>query len=199
MTDERNFRERVQRIGELVEKIEGIADPAVQTTAKELLQLLMELHGTGLERVLEITFRAGDSGARIIDELGRDPLASSLLILYGLHPEPLETRVSKAVERIRPSLRKQGCELEVAAVEEGVVRIGIEMGRHICGSTAKAIRSTVEEALYEAAPDLTSLFVEGLDAKAPSGFVALEKLMGEHLSIPVAAGATPGTRVDGAD
>jgi Fe-S cluster biogenesis protein NfuA len=198
VADDKDFRHRVQQIREFVEKIEGIADPAVRATVKELVQLIMELHGTGLERMLEITFQAGDSGVGIIDKLGRDPLAGSLLILYGLHPEGLETRVIKAVERIRPSLRKQGCEIELTAVDEGVVRIEIEVGKHTCGSTVKTIQSAVEEAIYEAAPDATSLFIEGLDAKAPSGFVALEKLMGEHLSVEVPAGPNPGPRVEGA-
>ena len=31
--------------------------------------------------------------------------------------------------------------------------------------------------MYDAAPDLTSLLIEGLDEKPASGFVALDKLM----------------------
>jgi len=192
VANDKEFRRRVQEIGDLIEKIEGIADPAVRATAKELVRLLMELHGTGLERMLEVTFHAGDAGVSIIDELGRDSLVSSLLVLYGLHPDALETRVTKAVERIRPSLRKQGCKIERIAADEGVVRIEMEVGEHTCGSTVTTIRSTVEEAIYEAAPDVTSLFIEGLDAKASSGFVSLEHLLGERLSMPVAADPTTG-------
>jgi len=177
----------MQQIGELVQKIEDIADPAVQATAKELLGLLMELHGTGLEKMLEITCRAGDPGVSIIDDLARDPLVSSLLILYGLHPESLGTRVTKALDRIRPGLRKHGGEVELLVVDEGVVRVRIDVGGQVCGSTLKTIRSTVEEAVYENAPDITSLFIESPEAKASSGFVAVEKLLEGHLSIPVAA------------
>ena len=178
-----DFRRRMQQVGDLVQKIEDIADPAVRATAKELLQLLMELHATGLEKVLEITFQAGDSGRGIIDELARDPLVSGLFILYGLHPEALGTRVAKALDRIRPSLRKHGSEIELLAVDEGVVRVRIVMGGPTCGSTVKTIRSKVEEAIYEAAPDMTSLLIEGPETKAASGFVALEKLMGNHLPV----------------
>jgi len=178
-----DFRRRMQQVSDLVQKIEDIADPAVRATAKELLQLLMELHATGLEKVLEITFQAGDSGRGIIDELARDPLVSGLFILYGLHPEALGTRVAKALDRIRPSLRKHGSEIELLAVDEGVVRVRIVMGGPTCGSTVKTIRSKVEEAIYEAAPDMTSLLIEGPETKAASGFVALEKLMGNHLPV----------------
>lgn len=198
MADDTDFRHRVQQIGDLVQKIEGIADPAVRATAKRLLELLMELHGTGLERMLEITFNAGEAGVGIIDELGRDPLVSSLMILYGLHPEALETRVAKSVERIRPSLRKQGCEIELIGVDEGLVRIEIQMGEHTCGSTVKAIRSTVEQALNEAAPDIVSLSIEGLGGNA-SAFIALEKLTGDRLSLAVAPDSGLGRGVQSAD
>ena len=46
----------------------------------------MELHGAGLERMLEIVRANGDSGQLILDSLGRDDMVSSLLVLYGLHP-----------------------------------------------------------------------------------------------------------------
>ena len=71
MADEKDFQQRVQRIGELVQELEAIADPAVRAAAKELVQLLMDLHGAALERMLEIVFQSSDGGTRVIDELGR--------------------------------------------------------------------------------------------------------------------------------
>ena len=38
------------------------------------------------------------------------------------------------------------------------------------------MQTILEEAIYEAAPDLSSLKVEGLEEPAASGFVALDKL-----------------------
>ncbi len=78
-----------------------------------------------------------------------------MLILYGLHPEDLETRVVKAVDRIRPQLRKQGCEVELLGVNDGVIRVRVETGSHTCGSTAKTVQATLEGAIYDAAPDLS--------------------------------------------
>jgi Fe-S cluster biogenesis protein NfuA len=116
----------------------------------------------------------------MIDRLGRDSLVSSVLILYGLHPEDLETRAVKAVDRIRPQLRKQGCEVELFSVNEGAIRLRVETGSHTCGSTAKTVESTLESAIYDAAPDLASLVIEGLEEKPASGFVALDKLSGSN-------------------
>jgi Fe-S cluster biogenesis protein NfuA len=123
----------------------------------------------------------------IIDRLGRDALVSSVLILYGLHPEDLETRVVRAVDRLRPQMRKQGCEVELLGVNDGVIRLHVETGSHTCGSTAKTVQATLEGAMYDAAPDMASLIIEGLEEKPASGFVALDKLSGSLNPRPVAA------------
>jgi len=141
------------------------------------VQSLFDLHGAALEKALDIVAEAGEPGMNIIDRLGRDSLVRSVLILYGLHPEDLERRVVKAVDRIRPQLRKQGCEIELLGVSDGVIRLCVDTGSHCCGSTAKTIQATLEGAMYDAAPDLTSLVIEGLETKPSSGFVGLDKLM----------------------
>jgi Fe-S cluster biogenesis protein NfuA len=176
--DGRDFREDMQRIGGLVQELESVADPATRAATKDLVQSLMDLHGAALEKALGIVADSGDTGTSIIDRLGRDPLVSSVLILYGLHPDPIESRVIKAVDRMRSQLRKQGCEVELLSVNEGVIRLRVETGSHTCGSTAKTVQTTLEGAIYDAAPDLTSLVVEGFEEKPASGFVALGTLMG---------------------
>jgi Fe-S cluster biogenesis protein NfuA len=178
VADSKDFREDIQRIGGLVQEIESIADPAVRATAKNLLQSLMDLHGAALEKALDIVAEAGEPGMNIIDRLGRDSLVSSVLVLYGLHPEDIETRIAKAVDRVRPQLRKQGCEVELLSAENGAIRLHVETGSHTCGSTAKTVHATLEGAMYDAAPDLTSLVIEGLEEKPANGFVALGKLVG---------------------
>jgi Fe-S cluster biogenesis protein NfuA len=178
VADDKEFRERVQRIGGLVQEIEGIADPALRATTKELVQSLMDLHGTALERAMEIVSAAGEPGMDLIDQLGRDPIVSSILVLYGLHPEDLESRVLRAIEGVRNKLRKQGCEVELLGLSEGAVRLRVQTGEHTCGSTAKTAQATLEGAIYDAAPDILSLTIDGLDGQAASGFVALDKLIG---------------------
>src|SRR6202047_3554228 len=149
----------MQRIGGLVQEIDSIADPAVRAAAKGLVQSLMDLHGAALEKALDIVAEAGEPGMDIIDRLGRNSLVSSLLILYGLHPEDLESRVVKAVDRARTQLRKQGCEVEILGMSDGAIRLRVEAGSHTCGSTAKTVQAILERALYDGAPDLTSLAI----------------------------------------
>ena len=178
MAEGRDFRNDMQRIGGLVQEIESIADPAARAATKGLVQSLMDLHGAALEKALDIVAEGGEPGMGIIDRLGRDSLVSSVLILYGLHPDDIETRVVKAVDKVRPQLRKQGCELELLGVNDGAIRLRVEVGPHTCGSTAKTLQATLEEAMYDAAPDLSSLVIEGFEEKPASGFVPLDKLMG---------------------
>ena len=181
MAEDKDFQKRIQRISSLVNELDAIVDPAARSAAKQLIQLLMELHGTALERMLEVTFASGEPGKSLIDQFGRDSLVSSLLVLYGLHPDDLETRVARAVGWLRPSLRKQGAELEIVSTSNGFIRLKVVRNGHACGSTTQTLKSTVEEGIYEAAPDATEIVIEGLEEKAASTFVPLDKLIGHSL------------------
>jgi Fe-S cluster biogenesis protein NfuA len=177
MPDDKDFQVKVQRIGELVGELENISDPESRAGAKALVQLLLDLHAVGLERTLEVIAKNDDSGQRIIDDLGRDSLVGSLLVLYGLHPLDLESRAAQAVERVQPRVRKGGGELELLGIDGGTVRLQIQIAGHACGSTGKTLKAMVEDALYEAAPDMGRLVIEGLEEPAgSSGFVPLGKL-----------------------
>lgn len=185
MADDKEFQLKVQRIGELVGELENISEPEARVGAKALMQLLLDLHGVGFERVLEVVAKNGDTGQQIIDDLGRDPLVSSLLVLYGIHPLDLDSRIARAVEKVRPQVRKGGGELELLSNQEGVVKLRIQVTEHACGSTGKTLRKIVEDALYEAAPDMNSLQIEGLEEQpGSSGFVPLGKLGGVIAATP---------------
>ena len=181
MAEDKDFQKRIQRISSLVNELDAIVDPAARSAAKQLIQLLMELHGTALERMLEVTFACGEPGKSLIDQFGRDSLVSSLLVLYGLHPDDLETRVARTVERLKPSLRKQGAELEIVGMSSGVIRLKVATNGHACGSTTQALKATVEEGIYEAAPDANEIVIEGLEDKTASTFIPLDKLIGPSL------------------
>jgi Fe-S cluster biogenesis protein NfuA len=180
MSENKELQQRIQRIGGLVQEIESIADLSVRASTKELVQLLMEFHGAGLDRAMEIVAETGEAGLRLIDEFGRDSLVSSLLVLYGLHPDDLATRVNRAVEQVRPKVQRNGGEVELLGIEEGAVRLRLALSGHACGSTGATLQSMVEEAIYEAAPDVVSIAVRGLEGKAADGFVPLDKLLGSR-------------------
>jgi len=181
VTNDGEFQEQVRQLGKLVAQFDQLPDSAAKVAGRELVQLLMDVHGRGLERVMEIIFTSGDHLSQvIIDRLGRDPIVGNLLLLYSLHPDGLEARVRTAVERLRPRLRKLACSIELESISEGSVQVRLTSG-HSCGSSTRDLQSIVEEAIYEAAPDLASLKIQGLEEQTPAGFVALESLLGQHL------------------
>ena len=63
----------------------------------------------------------------------------------------------------------------------GAVRLHMKASAQACGSTKKNLRTMAEEAIYDAAPDIGSLEISGLEEPRPGGFVSLEKLMGSAL------------------
>jgi len=170
MRDTKAFQQRLQKIEDLIRTIEGAGDPQVRSSAVDLMQSLMELHGTALERMLEICFESNTGGAALIDDLARDEMVESLLLLYGLHPLDLETRVLQALEKVRPYLQSHGGNVEFLGSSEGVIRLRMEGSCHGCASSALTLKLAIEEAIYEKAPDLAGLEVEGVveQSKAPA-------------------------------
>jgi Fe-S cluster biogenesis protein NfuA len=177
MTESQEFRERVGRIEELVRKIDSVADPALRSEVKELVQALMDLRGGAFERVLEIAATAGEAGTRIIDSLGRDELTGSVLVLYDLHPETFEARVQRGIEKARQAMAKRGAELKLLGTEGGAVCVHVTSGGHSCGSTTEDLKKAVRDAIFATAPDAADVTIEGLDP-APNGFVPLARLQG---------------------
>src|SRR5277367_6027205 len=86
MPGQPEFQRQLQSIEQLLGRIEGAADPSLRSSVRELVQLVMELHGAGVERILEVVYSTGEEGDNIIQRLGRDELVASLLVLHGLHP-----------------------------------------------------------------------------------------------------------------
>jgi hypothetical protein len=184
MTVTQEFQERVGRIDELVRKLESSRDPSLRETARDLIQSLMELHGAGIERILEIVSGSGGDGGAVVESLAHDELVSSLLVLYGLHPEDFETRVRRGLDKMRPVLRAQGASLHEIEIAGDRVRLTLS------GSASKDLQEAVREALLETAPDAVDVAIEGgVDRPQSSGFVPLTSLLGSNGAAVVLADA----------
>ena len=158
---DRDLRERLHRMETLLQEVDSQPDTAARSRTKEIVQALMDFHGAGLGRIMEHLSSAGEEGQLQIDLLAQDELISSLLLLYGLHPLPLETRVHQALEKVEPYLRSHGGNVELLGTEEGIVRLRLQGSCRGCPSSAITLKQTIEEAIYEKAPDITGIEVEG--------------------------------------
>jgi Fe-S cluster biogenesis protein NfuA len=189
MPGQAEFQQRLKSIEQLTREIESTADPSLRASVQELVRLVMDLHGAGLERMLEVIRAPGDGGEVLIHKLGRDELVASLLVLYGLHPLNLEARVFQALDKAGTKLRSHEGDVELLSIEEGAVRLRLHANGHGCGSTAAALKEIVEDAIYQAAPDITALVIEVADEEgAKDGFVPLEMLRAAPLLSPLQKG-----------
>jgi Fe-S cluster biogenesis protein NfuA len=155
--DARDFRARLQRLDALLQGIDRMADPSARAQTREIGQSLLELHGLGLERILEHA---------AIDASARDEVAGGLLLLHGLHPLGVEERVLLALDSVRPYLKSHGGDVELIGIRDGVARLRLVGNCHGCPSSSATMKQTVEEAIVGRAPDLSAVEVEG-ESSAP--------------------------------
>ncbi|MGA7853442.1 MAG: NifU family protein [Candidatus Acidiferrales bacterium] len=195
MAHDTDLQRKMQRIGEMVERLESATDPSVRAMARELVESLMALHGAGLERILELAAEAGEPGNGIIRKCGRDELVSSLLLLYGLHPDDMPTRVEQALEKTRPFLQSHSASAELVSIgDEGKVSVRLHLKAGGCGSTAATVKATLEAAIQDAAPDATSVVVEDpAAALSQTGFVSLAQLQNSGSVATVSGGHAEGS------
>jgi len=158
--DDRAVRRRMQRIESLIQEIERYPNPAVRARTKEIVHAVLDLHGDGLGRILEHLASSGKAGMAMIDELGRDELVASLLLLYGLHPLDLETRVRQALEKARYWLRSRGAVVELSGIKDEMVRLQVQRIEAQEDIDAAKLKLAIEEAIFEKAPDAGAIEIE---------------------------------------
>ncbi len=166
------FQAYAGRMEQMVQRVSALEGEAARSAALDLLQSTMDLHGAVLSRIVEL-LDGSESGRASLAKLGSDPLVCGMLVLYGVHPVALEDRVARAVESVRPQLRKQGGSVELLAINDAAVRLKIESSGHGCHSTVDALKATVEQAIFETAPEIAEVIAEGAPV---SGFVPLNVL-----------------------
>jgi Fe-S cluster biogenesis protein NfuA len=180
LTDDDGFGQRMARVEQLIGRAESFPDPAARDCTREIVGSLLELHGAGLARILDVLAGSGDVGRSVLQALTADGLVASLLLLHGLHPIDLESRVRMALDTVRPTLGHHGGGVELLGVEDGVVRLRLEGNCNGCPSSGETLRNLVESALDAAAPDRAGLEVISPELP-PSRLIALPLLDGVHV------------------
>jgi Fe-S cluster biogenesis protein NfuA len=177
MPEPQNLRASGERIEEALTELQATADRRSLNLAEELLRLVSDLYAAGLARMVEIArARAPD----LIADFSADELVASLMLVQGLHPDPLDVRVESALESVRPFLGKHGGDVELLAVDDdlGAVMLRLLGNCDGCPSSAATLQGAVEAAILEAAPEVTRIVVEGQSASA-------------RPAVPIALGVKP--------
>lgn len=155
------------------ERIEALLDASAsggvvaRERAEELVRLVADLYGGGLERLLEIMHELGRLDDDALAALAGDELVAGLLLVHGLHPYDVTTRVEQALDGVRPYLGSHGGDVELLGVsDDGVVRLRLLGSCDGCPSSSVTLTLAVEGAVDAAAPEITAIEVETDDADA---------------------------------
>jgi Fe-S cluster biogenesis protein NfuA/nitrite reductase/ring-hydroxylating ferredoxin subunit len=176
---------RAEQVEALLEQVETLPDPDARDVATGLVQALLDMYGAGLARIVA----AMDDPGR----LAEDELVSHLLLLHDIHPVPLETRVRGALAEVRPYLESHGGNVELVAIEDGVVRLRMEGSCSGCPSSAMTLKLAIEDAIHKAAPDVAAIEAEDTGDPAPAGgLIELAPMNGGGTELPMAVGPNGG-------
>jgi len=151
--------ESLRRIEALIDALDNLPDPRARQPARALLELVLDLHGLALARVMAL---AAGEAAPLVARLADDPQVRPVLLLHGLHPDEAETRVRNAVEALRSPLAARG--VTVLSVQAGASRARLHLlPADPAGLDAEGVRGEIEAALVDAAPELEEINILGLD------------------------------------
>jgi Fe-S cluster biogenesis protein NfuA len=163
------FEQRVQRVDSLVARLQDLPDEA-RRSAVDAVQALLELHGDVLERALEL------AGPEVSARMAEDPVVGGMLLVHGINPLPIEDRVRRALDGVRPLLGSHGGGVEVLGISEGTVRLRLEGSCHGCPSSTMTLKNAIERAIHEGVPDVERIEVDGVVPPPVSGFVPLASI-----------------------
>jgi Fe-S cluster biogenesis protein NfuA/nitrite reductase/ring-hydroxylating ferredoxin subunit len=163
------------RIEELLGQIRSAGDRDTAETAEEIVRLVVELYGAGLERTVEL------AGPDALERFVGDELVASLLVLHGLHPKDTRTRVVEALDQVRPYLGSHAGGVELLGVDPGagVVRLRLEGSCDGCPSSTETVKLAIERAIEQAAPEVTAVEVENLTVERGPQLLQIQPLRRE--------------------
>jgi Fe-S cluster biogenesis protein NfuA len=155
-----SLNQQAKRLQELLEQAEALPNPAARVLVQQCLESLLAFYGDGLARILEVVHAAETEGRSAMDSLVHDPAVSGLLLIHGLHPVELETRLRSALEKVRPYMERHGGNVELLGLENGQARLRLQGTCKTCSASTVTLELAVRSALQEACPDLAGFTVE---------------------------------------
>ncbi|GAC1341739.1 MAG: NifU family protein [Candidatus Dormibacteria bacterium] len=183
-----------ERVGELISLLEDNPDPGVRDQVAELLHGSDRLHRDALTRLAGLL-----AHHEMLEHACDDPIVAAVLDLYDLSPLDPAEAVARALEAVRPYIQSHGGDVDVLAVQDGVVRLRLRGACHGCSGSTVTLKRGVEAALRDGFPGFVAMEVDdsapaappprpaGVAMSAPgSTFIPLTKLSDLRPSVPEA-------------
>jgi Fe-S cluster biogenesis protein NfuA/nitrite reductase/ring-hydroxylating ferredoxin subunit len=182
----------IAQVQDLQARLESTEDSATRELADQLVSAVIQMYGSGLERIVRLLLDAGEGGEQIAATLPADELVGMLLLIHDLHPVPLADRVQGALEQVRPYMESHGGNVELLSLEDGVARIRLQGSCSDCSASSLTLELAIKQALEEAAPDLEGLEVEGVQPVQVGGLpMASASASASALELPIVMSPPP--------
>lgn len=144
--EEHEVQAALARVEEALEALDTLP-PTIAPSMRDALGALVSLYGEALARIVAIVARDAPDLSAV---LAGDELVAHLLLLHGLHPDGVDTRVRRALEE----LRGRGQDATLVDVRDGVARVRVGSGCTSCS------RAEVETFVLDAAPELAHVEID---------------------------------------
>jgi len=151
-----------QDIQQLLLQLDSLSDPQARSCAQQLVQGVLDLHRIGLARLVDLLIDLAPAGPALLETLAQDEAVGALLLLHGLHPDPLPRRVERALGGLHAELGVHGFTLDLLALDADTVRLQLRgMPSHRVLAAAELQRA-VEDAIFTLAPEVATVVIDGL-------------------------------------
>jgi nitrite reductase/ring-hydroxylating ferredoxin subunit/Fe-S cluster biogenesis protein NfuA len=120
---------------------------------------------TGIEELNAEAFRRFIRGIKLdpaavpaLRQAVTDPFVYQVLLFHGLVKEPLESRVRRALDEVRPSLKEHGGDVELVAVKlPDTVEVRLVGSCQSCPSSGETLSEGVEKSIKALCPEITTV------------------------------------------
>ena len=148
-----------RRVNELA-RLEVLAqgwEPAQQGVLSAIKTGIEELNAEAFKRLIRAL--KGDAAAALaLRSAVRDPLVYQVLLYHGVVKEPLEHRVARALDEVRPSLKQHGGDVELVAIKfPDTVEVRLVGSCQSCPSSGETLSEGVEKAIKALCPEVTTV------------------------------------------
>lgn len=147
----------LMRLANAITRLESIVsgwDDAQQLTVQALKSAIEDLNKEALRRLIRSLKDDHAASVRLRAALA-DPLVFGVLDFHGLLKTPLQARIEKALDEVRPYMATHGGNVELVAVKPpDTVEIRLVGSCHGCPASSQTLTEGVEKAIRAHAPEI---------------------------------------------
>ncbi|MEW6353791.1 MAG: NifU family protein [Pseudomonadota bacterium] len=184
----------LDRLVQTITSLEAIVaawDEPQRATVQALKSAIEDLHKEALARLIRALKDDAAAGARLRAALS-DQVVYGVLLFHGLLREPLEVRIQKALDEVRPFMAEHGGDVELVTLKApDTVELRLLGACHGCPASGQTLSAGVEKAIREHCPEIVHIrqVSKGRAESRPAGDAAVATV---HFVSPFAQHARDG-------